>query len=122
MRLRGGWLETKEAILATITELSNEVGDVESSPRLESRGIIEEKKNIFIDIKEDSEIKGLDSILSDELVLLLRLKEKSLVLFEGLKNSKSENIEAKLEMVLSYLEYQLYMIEDRINSLNEPIK
>lgn len=117
-------METKEAILATITELSNEdnTKDNEVESSLDSTNSIEEKKNIFIDIKEDSEIKELDSTISDELALLLKLKEKSLVLFEGLRNSKSANVEAKLEMILSYLEYQLYMIEDRISSLNEPIK
>lgn len=115
-------METKEAILATIDELnnvsveSNEIdSEVESVEFSQSQT---NKPNIFIDIKD--EVDSLEnSDISDEISLLLRLKEKSLVLFEGLKSAQNKDAEIKLEMVISYLEYQLYMIEDRLNALSE---
>ena len=120
-------METKEAILATIDELNNVDLSAESDAiqsDVDSADLAQDmqdsgesnKPNIFIDIKEE-----LDSLanggISDEVSLLLRLKEKSLVLFEGLRAAQNKDAEIKLEMVISYLEYQLYMIEDRLKSL-----
>lgn len=120
-------METKEAILATIDELNNVDLSAESDAiqsDVDSADLAQDmqdsgesnKPNIFIDIKEE-----LDSLansgISDEISLLLCLKEKSLVLFEGLRAAQNKDAEIKLEMVISYLEYQLYMIEDRLKSL-----
>ena len=114
-------METKEAILATIDELNNvsaESNAIESEVESIDFSQNTNKPNIFIDIKD--EVDSLEnSDISDEISLLLRLKEKSLVLFEGLKSAQNKDAEIKLEMVISYLEYQLYMIEDRLNALNE---
>ena len=115
-------METKEAILATIDELNNvsvESNEIDSEVEsVEFSQNTPNKPNIFIDIKD--EVDSLEnSDISDEISLLLRLKEKSLVLFEGLKSAQNKDAEIKLEMVISYLEYQLYMIEDRLNALNE---
>ena len=115
-------METKEAILATIDELNNvsaESNVIQSEAEsVEFSQSQTNKPNIFIDIKD--EVDSLEnSDISDEISLLLRLKEKSLVLFEGLKSAQNKDAEIKLEMVISYLEYQLYMIEDRLNALNE---
>lgn len=125
-------METKEAILSTINELNR--ADLAQSSLAKSKGDLEQvdsqdsrisrdsnnesdsKPNIFIDIKEEADLIE-DSAISDEVALLLRLKEKSLVLFEGLKATQNKDIEIKLEMVISYLEYQLYVIEDRLKSL-----
>lgn len=101
-------METKEAILSTISELNNKQEESVS------------EKNIFIDIKDESPSAPQ---MSDEMKTLLRLKEKSLVLFEGLKSSNLKNnphsVEMKLEMIINYLEYQLYIIDDRLKSLME---
>lgn len=127
-------METKEAILATINELSSEdsnsiANDLKSSDLGDSEHNLgnskdfsandfstDSKPNIFIDIKED--VDSLEnSGINDEISLLLRLKEKSLVLFEGLRATQNKDMEIKLEMVISYLEYQLYLIEDRLKVL-----
>lgn len=132
-------METKEAILSTINELNRadlaesalsestksdlaQVDFVDSANMRDSRISRESsdesdsKPPLFIDIKEEADLIE-DSAISDEVSLLLRLKEKSLVLFEGLKATQNKDIEIKLEMVISYLEYQLYVIEDRLKSL-----
>ena len=152
-------METKEAILATISELSKESAEsraevneefsvdsakseknaessVDSAPfkraldsaksadsaekSIDSAKKNAESSNIFIDIKEEVEdIEGSD--LGDEVALLLRIKEKSLVLFEGLKSAqnsdKSDVLAMKVEMIISYLEYQLFVIEERLEIL-----
>lgn len=120
-------METKEAILATIDELNNVDLSAESDAiqnDVDSADLAQDmqdsgesnKPNIFIDIKEELDSLA-NSDISDEISLLLRLKEKSLVLFEGLRAAQNKDAEIKLEMVISYLEYQLYMIEDRLKSL-----
>ncbi len=124
-------METKEAILSTINELNR--ADLAESTRSdleqvdfkanhnshisrESNDESDSKPPLFIDIKEEADLIE-DSAISDEVSLLLRLKEKSLVLFEGLRATQNKDIEIKLEMVISYLEYQLFVIEDRLKSL-----
>ncbi|RAX51381.1 hypothetical protein CCY99_09210 [Helicobacter sp. 16-1353] len=110
-------METKEAILSTISEFSKKDFNSEDSTQDLSKN--KDSTNIFIDIKEESEIDLKYIEFDNEIAMLLKLKEKSLVLFEGLKQSKDSNIQMKLEMVISYLEYQLYIIEDRLKTLQE---
>ena len=125
-------METKEAILSTINELNRadlaesksdleqvdfeDLANRNSRISRESSDESDSKPPIFIDIKEEADLIE-DSAISDEVSLLLRLKEKSLVLFEGLRATQNKDIEIKLEMVISYLEYQLFVIEDRLKSL-----
>lgn len=131
-------METKEAILSTINELNRadlaesvltessksdlaqvdfeDLANRDSRISRDSSDESDSKPPLFIDIKEEADLIE-DSAISDEVSLLLRLKEKSLVLFEGLKATQNKDIEIKLEMVISYLEYQLYVIEDRLKSL-----
>ena len=93
-------MDTKEAILSTISELG-----IEDTTN---------EQDISIDIQEEAK-----NDFNDEILTLLRLKERSLVLFEGLRNTKDSTLEIKLEMVLNYLEYQLYIIEDRLKAIQD---
>lgn len=110
-------METKEAILTTISELSKM--DLKNEDSKQNPPQNKDSTNILIDIKEENELDSKYIESNSEVATLLRLKEKSLVLFEGLKQSKDSNIQMKLEMVISYLEYQLYIIEDRLKTLQE---
>jgi len=51
---------------------------------------------------------------SDERLFLLDLRDKLVVLFEGLQDNEIENLEAKLELTLNFLEYALTLIETRL--------
>lgn len=125
-------METKEAILTTISELSKQENqekskerddidlNAKSNPQAATQDSQNNGANIFIDIKEASE--SVATKFDDEISTLLALREKSLVLFEGLKHSKDSSLEMKLEMTLNYLEYQLYIIEDRIKTLQDEAK
>lgn len=106
-------MDTKEAILSTISELGNATKiDIDNNVRNDIKKV---EQDISINIREETKNNNFD----DEIITLLRLKEKSLVLFEGLKNTRDTALERKLEMVISYLEYQLYIIEDRLKAIQE---
>ncbi|MBR7118419.1 MAG: hypothetical protein IKC84_03510 [Helicobacteraceae bacterium] len=106
-------MDTKEAILSTISELGNATKiDIDNNVRNDIKKV---EQDISINIREETKNNNFD----DEIITLLRLKEKSLVLFEGLKNARDTALERKLEMVISYLEYQLYIIEDRLKAIQE---
>ena len=97
------------------TQDSQKLKDLQDLKNAQDSG--DSKPNLFIDIKEEADLADTSEI-SDEISLLLRLKEKSLVLFEGLRGAQNnDDTKIKLEMVISYLEYQLYLIEDRLNAL-----
>ena len=106
-------MDTKEAILSTISELGNATKiDIDNNVRNDIKKV---EQDISINIREETKNNNFD----DEIITLLRLKEKSLVLSEGLKNTRDAALERKLEMVISYLEYQLYIIEDRLKAIQE---
>ena len=42
------------------------------------------------------------------------LREKTLVLFEGLQSSQTKDLSAKLDLVINYLEYQLSLIDEAL--------
>ncbi|MCE3037631.1 hypothetical protein LW135_07330 [Helicobacter sp. faydin-H20] len=42
------------------------------------------------------------------------LREKTLVLFEGLQSSHTKDLPSKLDLVINYLEYQLSLIEETL--------
>ncbi|WP_373876861.1 CiaD-like domain-containing protein [Helicobacter suis] len=40
-------------------------------------------------------------------------------MFEGLKAPQTKNISMKLDLVINYLQYQLYMIEERLKAYED---
>ncbi|MFP4332412.1 MAG: CiaD-like domain-containing protein, partial [Campylobacterales bacterium] len=46
------------------------------------------------------------------------LRERILVLFEGLQSPNNRNIEAKIDLILNFLEYQLSLIDNKIEEIN----
>ncbi|PAF46817.1 hypothetical protein BKH46_06275 [Helicobacter sp. 12S02634-8] len=49
-----------------------------------------------------------------ELDFLYALKEKTLVLFEGLQSPQAKDLSAKLDLVINYLQYQLSIIDQKL--------
>ena len=91
-------MDAKEVVISTISEISNNLNN---------------EKTIVADSSSVDE--STNSNLDSNIDVLIALRERTLVLFEGLRKEKEENIQTKLNMVLSYLEYQLCLIEDAIN-------
>lgn len=70
--------------------------------------LVEESENLNPNI-----IAKVQSLNED--IFLKNLKERILVLFEGLNDTKKEDLDARLELTINFLEFLLANIEDRLN-------
>ncbi|PAF53585.1 hypothetical protein BKH42_05235 [Helicobacter sp. 13S00482-2] len=86
-------MELKDMILQTLTE-------IEESP-------------INTELQK-SEVKNDVCISAEESSILYALREKALVLFEGLQSTQDKDLEAKLDLVVNYLQYQLSIIDQKL--------
>lgn len=57
--------------------------------------------------------------LQEEQQFLKDLEQKTLLLFEGLKSPQTKNLPMKLDLVVNYLQYQLYMVQERLKSFKD---
>lgn len=57
------------------------------------------------------------SVLSGEEIFLRNLKERVLVLFEGLNATPKESLEDRLDLTLRFLEFVLANVENRLENL-----
>jgi len=80
-------MDLKETILETLQEI--------------------EEEEIFEEIK--SEKKECDK------EFLKHLRERLLVLFDGLQSPNTQNLDVKLDVTLNFLEYLLVRLEEKIN-------
>ncbi|EAH6867267.1 2-oxoglutarate:acceptor oxidoreductase [Campylobacter upsaliensis] len=71
------------------------------------------------ELVEESEILNPNIIAKvqslNEYIFLKNLKERILVLFEGLNDTKKEDLDTRLELTINFLEFLLANIEDRLN-------
>lgn len=59
-------------------------------------------------------------VLSDDMRFLKNVRERILVLFEGFQSPNNQNIEAKVDLTLNFLEYLLASIDERLEKLEQP--
>ncbi|WP_257939227.1 effector protein CiaD [Campylobacter lari] len=95
----------KEEISKVAQELIQELDDLEVKVK-------DDKQNVAIMVEALEEKE--ESIINNEEFFLKNLRERILVLFEGLKNTKDEHIEKRLDMTITFLEFLLAKIEDRL--------
>lgn len=57
--------------------------------------------------------------LREESEFLEMLQERLLVLFEGLSCEHNKNIQASLNITINFLEYQLSIIQERLNDIQK---
>ncbi|EAJ0335567.1 effector protein CiaD [Campylobacter lari] len=85
--------------------------------------LIQELDDLEVKVKEDKQAMAIkvealeekeESIINNEEFFLKNLRERILVLFEGLKNTKDEHIEKRLDITITFLEFLLAKIEDRL--------
>ncbi|ANE35921.1 hypothetical protein CIG11343_0894 [Campylobacter iguaniorum] len=57
--------------------------------------------------------------LKDEQIFLQNLKDRISVLFEGLNNTKQDNIALRLELTTKFLEFLLANIEHRLSNISK---
>jgi len=79
----------KEIILSTLEEVNREVE------------------------KEDNNSQKKNSSECDR-EFLIKLRQKLLILFEGLQSPNITNLEQKLELTLNFLEYSLVLIDEKL--------
>jgi len=84
-------MKIKETILQTIQEI-------------EENAIKEEIENLTTTSNECRDKEFLENI-----------KERLLVLFEGLQSPNTQNLETKLDVTLNFLEYLLVKIDEKLS-------
>jgi len=87
------------------------IDDAEKNDNLEK---LEENNE---NLKEHEEISSVN-ILSEE-EFLLKIKERILVLFEGLNSFDKGDIEARVELSLKFMEFLLANIDKRIRDIQK---
>lgn len=90
-------LELKDLVEQTLKELDKKVAD--------------DSKNLQL-LKQELKIDEL--LENDNTLFLIKIRERLVVLFEGLQEIKDDTLEAKLEMTLDFLEYLLVDIDKKI--------
>ena len=86
----------------------DEKEESQKTPPQESEEILEESEILNPNII--AKVQGLN-----EDIFLKNLKERILVLFEGLNDTKREDLDSRLELTINFLEVLLANIEDRLN-------
>lgn len=64
------------------------------------------------------EIENGSSDNNAEEIFLGDLKERLLVIFEGFQSPNNQNVEAKLDLTLNFLEYLLAKVDDRLEEID----
>ena len=63
----------------------------------------------------NEEIQNLNNTSNDCKEFLEHIKERLLVLFEGLQSPNTQNLETKLDVTLNFLEYLLVKIDEKLS-------
>lgn len=100
------------------------IEELKESKKRGELGVIDDNKEIS-DILEDTESKVLktypDNLYDykqEELKFLNSIKERILVLFEGLNNFEKGDIEARVELNIKFLEFLLATIDKRSEDIS----
>lgn len=106
-------MELKDVILSTLAEMDELPAEAPEQP---------EVKEVTPPAKSDVAVAVTESVdtidaIEDERRYLESVKERLLVLFEGLQSPNNKKIEAKIDLTLNFLEYLLATIEARMERL-----
>lgn len=102
-------MELKDMVLSTLAE-------IESTQQIPTQVQNEEIKNSN---EVNCEIKTSVHSLNEEEIFLKNVKQRVLVLFEGLQSPKNDNIQIKLDITLNFLEFLLSCIEQRLDKIDK---
>ena len=81
----------------------------------ENKSAIPQKEQLIPIV--NTNISGKEIITKTQSEFLIELREKMLVLFDGLQSPDLTNHEDKVDLILNYLEYTLASIDERIDKL-----
>ena len=123
-------MELKEAILATLAELQHDEDPPHlrpaSSPeqlplRSQPQPLMPPKEELLHEIaqaQDEEDAQGDKSALAplqEDQRFYLSLKERILVLFEGMQSPNNRNVEAKVDLTLNFLEYLLSVLDEKLD-------
>lgn len=74
-----------------------------------------EMQSNFEHLEEGELREELVALKSRQIKFLFELRERMLVLFEGLQMPNNAHLQEKLELTLNFLEYALALIDERLN-------
>ncbi len=110
-------MELKDMILSTLEEIEEELPPVDMKQEENAHKTFEP---VETSTKESNETPTLTkSSVDNELFFLKSIRERLLVLFEGFQAPNNNNIEAKVDMTLNFLEYVLVTIDSRVEELEK---
>lgn len=97
-------------------EILSESVFVESKPAPAENSTITELKKELEEIAKKEPTKEIEKteILGSEKEFLEKIKLRLLVLFEGLSDPATKAVDAKVDLIINFLEYHLAMIEERL--------
>ncbi len=77
-------------------------------------------KNTILETLEEIDrekiIEEIQKEKEDDYEFLKHLRERLLILFEGLQSPNTQNLDIKLDVTLNFLEYLLAKIEEKLSS------
>jgi len=123
-------MEIKDAIISTLAEIENIVHNeslvledkniqLQKSIKPKSKEIV---KGSQTPQKKDSKkrLTSIDKVQNlDEIEYLKSVRERMLVLFEGLQAPNNQELESKVTLVLNFMEYQLSTIDERLSKITK---
>lgn len=137
--MAGKNMDMKDLVLSTLSHLEKSADeesetDTQATPKAAPTikeiptKKLEESQTEEPETKVDSaeiaqEMKVQESTINENdreelLRFMTTLRERILVLFEGLQSPNNRNIEAKIDLILNFLEYQLSLIDSKIEDIN----
>ncbi len=67
------------------------------------------------EIDKEKIVEEIQKEKEDDTEFLKHLRERLLILFEGLQSPNTQNLEIKLDVTLNFLEYLLAKIEEKLS-------
>ncbi|TLD81943.1 hypothetical protein LS68_002710 [Helicobacter sp. MIT 05-5293] len=126
-------MEIKDLILETLNELANPNDNIPTQIQSDDSEI----RQVHTSSLQNPKIPDLNShhnktpndfsispaqpyyATNEECEFLESLQERLLVLFEGLNAPQNKDIQSQLTITINFLEYQLIVLQERINDLKK---
>lgn len=111
----GDNMDIKDAIFSTLAELESTQELEITQP--EQKQAEEKKQSMPYQPQVSQESAPRQSTTIDEVEYLKSVRERLLVLFEGLQAPNNRNLEKKIEISINFMEFLLATIEERLSKL-----
>jgi hypothetical protein len=100
--------------IATAHQIPIETPTMAQQPNIPTN----DEPSISDTLKNRSEISLVNQI-ENEARFLNSLRERILVVFEGLQSPNNRNLDAKVDLIINFMEYQLAIVDERIENLRK---